>query len=101
MTTKLFLRIAAGLMLGISLALQASVLFFVAHDMLSVREVGFGSVFYYATSLPFSIPAYLVANSLIYGAKIAIPMRWAHGSYFGLHVAILIFIFAFPGKFSP
>jgi hypothetical protein len=94
------LALAAILMIVISLGLQAYDLFLVFFELWALGNVGFASMLGYGASLTFSIPSYIVANALIYGAKIKLPMKWIHLSYFGSHLLILILTFAFPGKFG-
>ena len=101
MIRKLIAVVAIAPMLCISLGFQSYALYFVIYDMLAVGKVNFGAVFAYVASVPFSLSAHFVASTLIYNARIDIPMKLVHCYYFALHVAILSAIFVFPGSFSP
>jgi hypothetical protein len=101
MTKTFALKIVVVSTLCISLGFQAYAMLFVMQDMLTGGKVDFGAVFVYFATLPFSISTYLIGSALIYGAKIAMPVKWIHSSFFGSHLIMVICIFAFPGKFSP
>lgn len=100
MNTKSVLKTVSILMLVISLGLQAYIFLLVLYELFTLRHVGFGSGIGYGATLIFSIPAFLMAIAIIYGAKIRLPMKWIHGCYLGSHLFIVICIFSFPGNFD-
>jgi hypothetical protein len=99
MSMKLPLKFAAISLIFVSLGLQAYILLLVLAELFTVGHTGFASALGYGASLTFSVPAYLIAVTLAYSAKIRLPMKWIHGSYFGSHLIILGCMFGFPGKF--
>ena len=88
-------------MFCISLTIQARASFYIAEDILRIGKVNFASAFAYFTSLPFSVATYLIAFFLIYIARNPRLTKWIHAYYFGLHLILLLLIFARPGRFAP
>lgn len=93
------MKLAAISLVFISLGIQAYILLVLLMELVAMRHTGIASAFGYGTSFTFSVPAYLIAMTLIYGAKIQLPMRWIHCFYFGSHLIILGCMFTFPGQF--
>jgi hypothetical protein len=97
---RIFIKAVSGLMLAASLGLQAYIVLLVLYELITVGRVGFASGLGYGAILPFSIPAFLCAITLIHAAKIKAPTKGLIFTYLGSHIFIIICMFAFPGKFA-
>jgi hypothetical protein len=96
---RFVLKSAAVLLVIISLGIQAYIFLILLSELIILHHTGIITAFGYSASLVFSVPTYCAAMTLIYGARIALPMRWIHACYFGSHLIILTCMFAFPGNF--
>lgn len=100
MKMQKLLKATALLLLFLAIGLQAGALLAVLFDLFTVGAVGFEAVAVYSGVIVFSIPIFIFAIVVIYGAQIRLPMRWICATYLGIHILSISLGIAFPGKFG-
>jgi len=97
---KLVFGLALVSLLVVCIGIQVYILLIVLVEIAFMGHTGVASAFGYGASLSMTVPAYLLAMVLIYGARMRVPARLIHASYWGSHLIIVGCMIALPGQFA-
>lgn len=97
---KFALKLAVIFLLFICIGIQVYILLILLMEIAIMGHTGVASAFAYGASLSFSLPAYLIAIGVIYGAKTEIRTKLIHACYWGAHLIIVACMLAIPGQFT-